>query len=97
MFKGEHWRIHRETIRRIRQREGLQGVQRTRKRRPVRVSTTTPTRAMPPKHVWSYDVVHDETTDGRRLKGLTVRDASTREGWTIPCARSRTTEDVVQV
>jgi len=41
--------------------------------------------------------VHDETTDGRRLKCLTVLDAYTREGLTIHCARSLTAADVVQV
>jgi putative transposase len=97
LLKGEHWRVSRETVRRIRQREGLQVVQRTRKKRPVGVSTTTPTRAAHPNHVWSYDFVHNETTDGRRLKCLTVLDEYTREGLTIHCARSTTAEDVVQV
>jgi putative transposase len=50
-----------------------------------------------PNHVWSYDFVHDETTDGRRLKCLTVLDEYTREGLTIHCARSITAGDVVQV
>src|SRR5262249_23620511 len=48
-------------------------------------------------HVWSDDFVHDEPTDGRRLKGLTVLDEYTREGLVIYCARSTTSEDVVQV
>jgi putative transposase len=97
LLKGEHWRVSRETVRRLRQREGLQVVKRIRKKRPGGVSTTTPTRAAYPKHVWSYDFVHDETTDGRRLKCLTVLDEYTREGLTIHCARSITATDVVQV
>jgi transposase InsO family protein len=47
--------------------------------------------------VWSDDFVHDETTDGRRLQCLTVRDAYTREGLVIACARSMTAGDVIQV
>jgi transposase InsO family protein len=97
LLKGEHWRVSRETVRRIRQHEGLQVIKKERKRRPLGVSTTTPTRATQPNHVWSYDFVHDETTDGRRLKCLTVLDEYTREGLTIHCARSITAEDVVQV
>ena len=97
LLKGEHWRVSRETVRRIRQQEGLQVVKSVRKRHPVGKSTTTPTRAAHPNHVWSYDFVHDQTTDGRRLKCLTVLDEYTREGLTIHCARSMTAEDVVQV
>ena len=97
LLKGEHWHISRETVRRIRQQEGLQVVQRMRKRRPVGQSTTPPTRAEYPHHVWSYDFVHDQTTDGRRLKCLTILDAYTREGLAIHCARSITAAEVVQV
>jgi putative transposase len=97
LLKGEHWGVSRETVPRLPQWEGLQMVKRLRKQRPVGVRTTTPTRAAYPKHVWSYDFVHDEPTDGRRLKCLTVLDEYTREGWTIHCARSITAVDVVQV
>jgi putative transposase len=97
LLKGEQWAVSRETVRRLRRGEGLQVVQRARKRRPRGKSTTVPTRAMYPNQVWSYDLVHDETTDGRRLKCLTVLDEYTREGLTIHCARSITASDVVQV
>jgi putative transposase len=97
LLKGEHWRVSRETVRRIRQRERLQVVKRVRKKRQGGVSTTTPTRAAYPNHVWSYAFVHDGTTDGRWLKCLTVLDEYTREGLAIACARSITAEDVVQV
>jgi putative transposase len=60
-------------------------------------STPTPTRAAQPHHVWSYDLVRDETTDGRRLQCLTSIDASTREGLESYCARSITAADVIQV
>ena len=89
--------VSRETVRRLRQREGLQVVQKARKRRPLGKSMTVPTCALYPNHVWSYDFVHDETTDGRRLKCLTVLDAYTREGLTIDCARSITAGEVVHV
>jgi hypothetical protein len=70
----------RETVRRIRKQEGLQVMKTVCKRRPLWASTPTPTRAAHPHHVWSDDVVHDETTDGRRLKCLTVLDEYPREG-----------------
>jgi hypothetical protein len=63
----------------------------------VQPSTITPTQAAHPNHVWSYDFVHDETTDGRRLKCVTVLDEYTREGLALDCARSMTSGDVVRV
>ena len=89
--------MHRETVRRIRKHAGLQVIKHVCPRRPVGASTTAPTRAAHPNHVWSYDCVHAETTDGRRLKCLTVLDAYTREGLPILWARSLTAGDVVQV
>jgi transposase InsO family protein len=97
LLKGEHWGVNRETVHCIRKREGLQVIKQERPRRPVGASTTTPTRAAHPNHVWSYDFVHDETTDGRRLKCLTVLDEYTREGVTISCAQSITANEVVEV
>ena len=89
--------VNRETVRRIRKHEGLQVIKKICKRRPMGKSTTMPIRAAHPNHVWSYDFVHDETTDGRRLKCLTVLDEYTREGLAISCARSITAHEIVQV
>jgi len=97
LLKAEHWPVSRETVRRLRKCAGLQVVKKARKRRPVGPSTGTPTRAEHPNHVWSYDFVHDETTDGRRVKCLTILDEYTRESVAIHCARSITAGDVVQV
>ena len=97
LLQAERWGVNRETVRQLRKQEGLQVIKKKHKRHPVGVSTTTPTRAAHPNHVWSYDFVHDETTEGRCLKYLTVLDEYTREGLTIYCARSITSGDVVQV
>ena len=64
LLKAEQCRVSREMVRRLRKREGLRVIRKTRKRRPVGVSAAAPTRAEYPNHVWSYDVVHDETWDG---------------------------------
>jgi putative transposase len=97
LLKAEQWAVSRETVRRLRQRHGLQVVKKARTRRPVGVSTTRPTHAAYPNHVWSYDFVHDATTDGRRLKCLTVLDEDTREGLAMHCARSIAAAEVIQV
>ena len=74
LLKGEHWGVSRETVRRLRQREGLQVVKRIRKKRPAGVSTTTPTRAASPNHVWSETVAElpglSSTCTMKRGKGL---------------------------
>jgi putative transposase len=97
LLRGAQWPVSRETVRRLRKREGLPVVKKPRKRRPRGTSTATPTRAAHPHHVGSDDFVHDETTDGRRLKCLTVLEEYTREGLVMHCARSITAGDVVQV
>jgi hypothetical protein len=37
-------------------------------------TTTAPIRAEHRNHMWSYGIVHDDTTDGKRLKCPTVLD-----------------------
>lgn len=54
-------------------------------------------RALHPNHVWTYDVVHDETTDGRKLKFLVVTDEYTRLCHRIEVGRSMTAKTVVRV
>ena len=97
LLQAAQWGVNRATVRRIRQQEGLQGIQPACQRRPMGTSTPTPTRAAQPHPVWSSDFGQDETTDGRRLKCLTIIDEYTREGLELSCARSITAADVVQV
>ena len=71
-------------------------VRKRRKKRVLGRSTQWVHRASHPNHVWSYDFVHDQTTDGKSLRCLTVVDEFTREGLMIHCARSITASDVVR-
>lgn len=91
------WRVSRETVRLIRKREGLQVRKKQHKKRLLGQSTTTLQQADYPNHVWSYDFVFDQTTDGRTLKHLTVVDEFTKEGLMIEVARSLTSGDVIRV
>jgi putative transposase len=95
--KAEPWHGSRETGHHMRKREGVQVVRKGRQRRPVGVSTTAPIRAERPHQVWSYDSVHDETTDGRRLQGLTGRAEHPRACLALSCAGSITAGAVVRV
>jgi len=90
-------RVGRERVRLLRRREGLRVPRKSPKRRRRGLSTTDPTRALYPNHVWSYDFVADQTIDGRTLRFLTVIDEYTRQALWIECARHLTSVDAVRV
>lgn len=94
LLKDEQVPIGRERVRLIRRREGLQVPTKFRKRRALGYSTQRVHRAEYPNHVWSYDFVHDQTTDGRLL---TVVDEFTRTGLAVACGRSFMAADVIRV
>jgi putative transposase len=96
-LRSSGWRVGRERIRLLRRREGLRVPQRAPKRRRRGTSTVDPHRALYPNHVWSYDFVADQTTDGKTLRFLTVIDECTRRGLWIECGRHLTSADVVRV
>ena len=54
-------------------------------------------RAEYPNHVWTYDFMFDETSDGRKLKFLNVVDEYTRLCLRIEVGRSMTARTVVRV
>lgn len=89
--------IGRERVRLIRRREGLQVVQKPKKRRVLGQSTKKVFQAEHPGHVWSYDFVFDATDDARTLKFLTVVDEFSREGLAVHCGSSMTAADVKHV
>ena len=50
-----------------------------------------------PNHVWTYDFMFDETSDGRKLKFLNVIDEYTRLCLRVEVGRSMTAKTVVRV
>ena len=97
LMDRELFPVGRERVRLIRRREGLQVVQKRRKKKVLGRSTQWVLRAEHPNHVWSYDFVHDQTIDGRSVKCLTVVDEFTREGLAVRVNRSMTSGDVIRV
>ena len=87
--------ISRERIRLIRKREGLQVMKKQQKKRLLGQSTTLLQRAEYANHVWSYDFVHDQTEDGRRVKYLTIVDEFTHESLMIWLDRTITSTQVI--
>lgn len=99
LLRREGWPVNRKRIQRLWRDEGLRVPQQQRKRRRLGSSENgcTRLRAERKNHVWSYDFVMDETSDGRRLKMLPMVDEYTREAHAILVERSITAEDVVKL
>lgn len=97
LLRREGWPVNRKRVQRLWREEGLRVPQQQRKRRRLGSSENSCTRrrAERKNHVWSYDFVMDETSDGRRLKMLPVLDEYTREAHAILVERSITSEDVI--
>jgi transposase InsO family protein len=96
-LKEEGWQVGREKVRLIRKQEGLQVIRKKKKKRLLGKSTTQLSKAEYPNHVWSYDLVSDQTACGRRLRCLTVIDEYTRYGLAIHVGRSITSGQVKKV
>jgi transposase InsO family protein len=93
----EGWSVNLKRVHRLWRREGLKVPQIQRKRRRLGQSENgcTRRRSERPDHVWSYDFIHDQTSDGRGLKMLPVVDEFTRECLAIEVERHLTAKDVV--
>lgn len=98
LLRADGWRVNRKRVYRLWRQEGWKVPQRQRKKRRLGSSTNGVLRrkAEGINHVWCYDFVKDQTTDGRPLKFLPIEDEYTRECLALEVARSLTAEDVIQ-
>ncbi len=96
-LKESGWCVGRERVRLIRKQEGLQVIKKQKKKRLLGKSTTELSKAKYPNHVWSYDLVSDQTACGRRLRCLTVIDEYTRYGLSIYTGRSITSGHIKRI
>ncbi len=94
LLRREGWQANRKRVQRVRRREGLQVVKRTRKTRRQAAGRPERVNATRPNEVWSYDFVHDRLENGVGLKMLTVLDECTRECLGMLVARSITATEV---
>lgn len=97
LLNREGWAVNLKRVHRLWRQEGLKvpPVQRKRRRLGQSQNSSQRLRAERADHVWSYDFVHDQTSDGRGLKVLPVVDEFTRECLAIEVQRSLTAEDVI--
>jgi transposase InsO family protein len=98
LLRSEGFRMNVKRVYRLWRKEGLKVPQKQRKRRRLGCSANgcIRHRAEHIDHVWAYDFVNDQTTDGRTLKFLTVEDEFTREALAIEVERSITSTDLIQ-
>lgn len=69
--------VNHKRVFRVWKKEGLSLPRRRPKKRRKGIGDV-PCRAESPRHVWTYDFIHDATQSGRKLKMLTVVDEFTR-------------------
>jgi len=99
ILKGEGWKANRKKVYRLWVREGLRVPRRKRKKRRTGSGENSCVRRRPEYvgHMWSYDFVFDETTDGRRLKWLTVLEEFSRFNLGLEVDRYFTSKEVIEV
>ena len=96
LVRREGVMVNHKKVQRLYREEGLCVRRRKRKRAAgVRAETWTPAQA--PDQRWSLDFVHDQLSDGRRLRMLTVVDTCTREALAIEVDTSLSGERVARV
>jgi putative transposase len=99
LLRRAGWRVNRKRIYRLWIQEGLKVPQKQRKRRRLGFSENSCVRrkAKHKDHVWTWDFIHDRTTNGRTLKCLSVVDEYTRECLALEVDRSITSDKVIDV
>ena len=98
LLQREGWLVNRKRVHRIWKQEGLK-VSQPRKRKRTRwggsENSCVRRRAEHMNHVWSWDFVQDQTSDGKALRILSVVDEFTRECLLLLVARSINHEQVI--
>ncbi len=94
-LRSRGWRVNLKRIHRG-WKEGALPVPKRKPRKKIKTGVTLPTVAKTQHAVWSWDFVHDVTTDGHAFRCLTVKDEHTRWCLAIEVARSFTHERVIE-
>jgi putative transposase len=99
LLRREGWRVNRKRVYRLWRQQGLKVPKKQRKKRRLGHSGNSCVRrpAQHKDHVWTWDFLHDRTSDGRPLKWLTLIDEYTRECLALEVARGMTASAVQAV
>ena len=99
LLRKAGWPVNRKRIYRLWRQEGLKVPQKQHKKRRLGMSDNSCVRrkAEHKDHVWTWDFIHDRTTNGRPLKWLSIVDEYTRECLALEVGRGITAEQVIDV
>jgi transposase InsO family protein len=99
MMRNEGWNVNPKYVYRVWREEGLKVPARQPKRARLWLSdgSIVRLRAEAPNHVWSYDFVSEQTTDGKKFRILNIIDEYTRECLASVPARTFKAMDVLYV
>jgi transposase InsO family protein len=89
--------VNTKCVQRIRRQEGLQVRKKQRATRRVGISSALRQRAQRANHVWSWDIIHDQTQAGSSLRILTLIDEYTKQCLVIQVSRSIRATDAIAV
>jgi transposase InsO family protein len=97
LLRRDGWRVNRKRVQRLWRLEGLKVPPKARKQRALGHSGNSCVKraAGYPNHVWTYDLVADQTEDGRMLRFLSVVDEFTRESLALDVERSMGAVEVI--
>ena len=99
LLRREGWRVNRKRVYRLWRQEGFKVPRKQRKKRRLGTSEQSCTRrkAEHRDHVWTWDFIHDHTSDGRVLKCLSLVDEYTRECLALEVGRSIKAENLIEI
>ena len=96
LLRREGWRVNTKRVRRLYRLEGLQVRMRVRRRKHRALHRGPAPLAQGPRERWSMDFVHDQLTDNRAFRVLTVVDQWSRSSPILRCGLSRRGSDVAE-
>ena len=99
MMRMEGWTVNHKYVYRVWREEGLKVPSRQPKRARLFLSdgSVIRLRAEHKNHVWSYDFVTDQTSDGRKFRTLNIIDEYTHEALACHVARRIRASDVLDL
>jgi len=92
LLRRDGWRVNRKRVYRLWRQQGLKVPRKQRKKRRLGSSANSCVRrpAEHKDHVWAWDFLHDQTSDGGPLKWFTLVDEYTRECLALEVGRGMT-------
>ena len=97
MLKREGWSAGRNLVYRLYREEGLRLRTKRPRRRKMAVHREARRQPQRPNEAWSLDFIHDELSNGKKFRALTVVDIFTRESLAIEVGHRLRGEHVVGV